>query len=308
MSRFLSHHEIKKNEKRLNEDVLLNASKYKNDLKDAINMENHRTNIDSAKKKAVMQGMNYDGFHQMVLGADLKGVKTKELQDFRPNGIVMNSVMTQKLLTKEQEFLEGSFVPVVKEDLLNKMSNLNIEDTVDNKNKLREINRNFKKAWKTYKSINEKINLLFETKNFDELINCDLLDSDFLLEILFNVGSYILSNSVQGEIKNDDFIFLLKCLNTTLNHENFPKLKKFIGKKHKSIYVEINENKNKILEKISCEEKCEDKENEDILENKESSEVIEEHSKKQEQNQINKSLSKDELKNLLEKVIDTILN
>lgn len=308
MSRFISHHEIKKNEKRLNEDALLNASKYKNDLKNAINMENHRTNIDSAKKKAVIQGMNYDGFHQMVLGADLKGVKTKELQEFKPNGIVMNSVMTQKLLTKEQEFLEGSFVPVAKEDLYNKICALNIEDAKENKNNLREVYKNFKKTWKNFKSMNEKITFLIETRNFDKLINCDVLDSDFLLEILFNVGSYILSNFIETKINHEDLIFLLTCLNTTISHDNYPKLKKFLGKKHKNIYVEIYEKKEKILENFSELEKCEDEKKEIFIDNKESNVIKEEDSIKIGHIQLNNILSKEEVKDLLEKVTDTILN
>jgi hypothetical protein len=297
MSRFLSEHEINKNEKRLNEDILLNASKYKNDLKNAINMENHRINIDSAKKKAVIQGMNYDGFHQMVLGADLKGVKTKELQDFRPNQIVMNTIMTQKLLNKEQEFLEGNFVPVVKEELLKKMSVLDIDDQKEDKNKLREVYRNFKKTWKGSKSIHEKILVLFETRNFDKLINCDILDSDFFLEILFSVGSYILSNFIEKEGKYDEFLFLIGCLDTTVSHDNYHKLKKFLGKKHKNIYLEINENMNIILENLSNKQEFEDSKNEIIIK----------YSNKIEQNQIYKTLSKEEAKNLLRKLIQMIL-
>ena len=44
-------------------------------MQDDINFENTRVNVDSAKKIAVMQHMEYDGFHQMVLGANLKPTK-----------------------------------------------------------------------------------------------------------------------------------------------------------------------------------------------------------------------------------------
>ena len=40
-----------------------------------IDWDNKRTNVDSAKKRAVMQHMEYDGFRQMVLGAHLKPIK-----------------------------------------------------------------------------------------------------------------------------------------------------------------------------------------------------------------------------------------
>jgi hypothetical protein len=40
-----------------------------------IDWDNKRTNVDSSKKIAVMQGMEYDGFRQMVLGANIKPMK-----------------------------------------------------------------------------------------------------------------------------------------------------------------------------------------------------------------------------------------
>jgi len=53
-----------------------------------------RTNVDSAKKRAVIQGknsffsnktsfkgMDYDGFRQMVLGANLFPMKSKEVKE-----------------------------------------------------------------------------------------------------------------------------------------------------------------------------------------------------------------------------------
>jgi hypothetical protein len=40
-----------------------------------IDWDNKRTNVDSSKKRAVMQHMDYDGFAQMVLGAHLKPIK-----------------------------------------------------------------------------------------------------------------------------------------------------------------------------------------------------------------------------------------
>ena len=40
-----------------------------------IDFDHRRSNVDSAKKRAVLQHMDYDGFRQMVLGANLKPVK-----------------------------------------------------------------------------------------------------------------------------------------------------------------------------------------------------------------------------------------
>ena len=44
----------------------------------SIDEENKRVNVDSAKKRAVIQHMDYDGFRQMVLGANLKPIKQGE--------------------------------------------------------------------------------------------------------------------------------------------------------------------------------------------------------------------------------------
>lgn len=242
MSRFLTRHEIKKNEKLLNEDRLLNASLYKNELKDAINIENHRINIDSAKKKAVVQGMNYDGFHQMVLGADLKGVKSAELFEFKPKGIIMNSVLTQQKLAKETDFHDGNFVKSeekTKNELKLDLSSLNLSDE-DSIAKLREFYRNFRKTFKSIKTVDDKIQLLLTNLNFEQMINCDILESDFFLEIIFNVGSYIVDKL--NENNNEEIKFLFNCLNNTLKHKNYSNLKKFIGKKHKAIYNEIKNN------------------------------------------------------------------
>ena len=49
MARYYSEYEIAKADKQLNTD-LLNNDKYKKDLKVAINEENHRSNVDRAKK------------------------------------------------------------------------------------------------------------------------------------------------------------------------------------------------------------------------------------------------------------------
>lgn len=57
----------------------LTVDEVKRELGHHIDEENKRINIDSAKKKAVMQHMDYDNFHQMVLGAHLRTIKRGEI-------------------------------------------------------------------------------------------------------------------------------------------------------------------------------------------------------------------------------------
>jgi len=50
------------------------------ELTQSIGHEHHRENVDAAKKRAVKQMMDYEGFHQMVLGADLKPMQASEIR------------------------------------------------------------------------------------------------------------------------------------------------------------------------------------------------------------------------------------
>lgn len=73
-------YKVQRKQERLTKD-LMNVNKIKEQMPEAVDEENKRINVDSSKKRAVMQHMDYDGFHQMVLGANLKTVK---------DGAVMN--------------------------------------------------------------------------------------------------------------------------------------------------------------------------------------------------------------------------
>ena len=63
------------------EDFKMTVEGIRGELDESIKYEEHRDNVDQAKKRAVKQMMDYEGFRQMVLGADLKPVKTNEMRD-----------------------------------------------------------------------------------------------------------------------------------------------------------------------------------------------------------------------------------
>lgn len=58
----------------------LSAAKARAEMQGDIDFANKRVNVDSAKKLAVMQHMDYDGFRQMVLGANLKPMKKGQIE------------------------------------------------------------------------------------------------------------------------------------------------------------------------------------------------------------------------------------
>ena len=49
-----------------------------------IDFDNRRTNVDSSKKMAVLQHMDYDGFRKMVLGANLMPTKPGAINIYNP--------------------------------------------------------------------------------------------------------------------------------------------------------------------------------------------------------------------------------
>ena len=66
-------------QEQFSEDTL-SAVKARTEMQGDIDFANKRVNVDSAKKLAVMQHMDYDGFRQMVLGANLKPMKKGQIE------------------------------------------------------------------------------------------------------------------------------------------------------------------------------------------------------------------------------------
>jgi hypothetical protein len=227
MARFYSKHEIAKMDKGLTEDELLNTQKYKNDLKKALNDEYHRINIDSAKKKAVNQRMDYDGFHQMVLGADLKGLKKDDVSNIVSNkNCIMNSSLLNNKLS-EVDIISKNFINTGDDtpELNDKQTPI-IEDfkTMDYKT--------FVKQWKGFNTGADKLELLkANCDGFASILSSTpLIDADFFGDFLYQCGSGL----------NKDNLYLLVPLALMVENKHFASLKKFISKKTKTLYNELD--------------------------------------------------------------------
>jgi hypothetical protein len=59
-------------------EELLTMEQVTKELHMDVNESNMRSNVDSAKKRACLQHMDYEGFRQMVLGAHLFPLKAGE--------------------------------------------------------------------------------------------------------------------------------------------------------------------------------------------------------------------------------------
>ena len=206
MTRFYTEYELKKQDLKLNENLFQNPEKYKEELKVAINEENHRSNVDRAKKKSCAQYFDYDKFHQMVLGADLKGMKMDDVISIEPDKAILNPISEIKNKCNPQDIFSGNFVP-----------------TLEDNNKINYLYDNFTK------------------EIFFDLFNVDTIDADLFTGLILNIGLYIKDEKEQ--VKNDKNIFLFDCIDVLEKMKYFQKYKMFIGKKHKSPYIDILKNK-----------------------------------------------------------------
>jgi hypothetical protein len=260
MAHFFTKHEMKKYDKKLTEENYLDANRFKNQLRDEISRDNHRTNIDSAKKKAVLQCMNYDGFHQMVLGADLKGIKPGDLYSIKSNqsNTIMNNTSIQNKYNENIEILQNAFTVDNKEIKT-------LDNILKNKEK-NEMNFNQKTFIKEYKIINlnknadnnnenlyinlsKKIDLinLYGEENFQKMLDEAKLQSDVFLDLVNTFGEIL-----TFYFNKKDFDMISKCfinIKIFFNAKNYSSSKIFIGKKQKNLYNEIIRN----LEKLNIE-------------------------------------------------------
>ena len=73
------------------------------ELRNAQKVEETKKNINDSKFRAVAQHMDYDGFKNMVLGADLKCVKAGAAFNMHDEG--KGSVLNTTYKTKEEGFV-----------------------------------------------------------------------------------------------------------------------------------------------------------------------------------------------------------
>ncbi|KAM3135046.1 hypothetical protein pb186bvf_012870 [Paramecium bursaria] len=91
------------NEKKLTQrEMQLTCDNIRQEFNQEIDIEHRRINIDSSKKKAVLFHYDYEGFRQMVLGANLYTIKSKELQNLAPSNEKVFNNQINRTKTEEQ--------------------------------------------------------------------------------------------------------------------------------------------------------------------------------------------------------------
>jgi len=271
MARFFTKHEMAKYDKKFSEEDYLNTDRFKDQLRVEISKDNHRVNVDSAKKKAVLQGMNYDGFHQMVLGADLKGLKQGEIINISNNNSILNNINTQIKLNNPLEILKNAFVPKDVEDsgkekILKDLAELKIEDQelLNKENNNKYDSKLFVKEWKLInvnfsnkiidaninnnknenkrelsKNLEEKVSFLkkINSENFRDILEEEKISSDVFLDLLNSIGELSIYFTISKDL---NFVReLFEYLKILVNSKFYSSLKIFIGKKQKCFYQEF---------------------------------------------------------------------
>lgn len=170
-------------EDKLTQDKLnLDVQNVKKEFYKSVDDENKRVNIDNAKKRAVYQHMDYDNFKQMVLGANIKPMKTAEMSG------VMNIQNPRSVLNANATILSKSNDDSTKED--HPVSILNQSLETKQPENFREFKKYFEKILNSasldktnkLKSALEYINQI-PREDYNKVFGIEM-DVDYLIKVI----------------------------------------------------------------------------------------------------------------------------
>lgn len=195
-------------------DKDLNFSALKSEVVQSLKEDDHYTNVDNAKKLAVQQCMDYENFRQLVLGADLKPMKTNEVQ-------TLTSFQNKKYDVSEKP------VKLSNIDVDKKTTNLQANKT----NRIETIKtfRDFKKIVDGMEKpidkneIDKIINSLKNAETANKVVSIDF-DAQYLMKLL---------KKMDEEQYNEYLIEVLVCISKTKNFKNL--IKQMLSKNEKAL-------------------------------------------------------------------------
>lgn len=215
-------------------DKDLNFGSIKSEIGQSIKDDEHYTNVDNAKKLAVHQGMDYENFRQMVLGADLKPMKTKEVQ-------TLTSIQT----LKRDNIIKTSSLSHINVDVGDKRADLNV------KSKIVDI-RSFKDFKKIIDSMKKPLDngiielIVISVKNNEKLNKIVSIDFDaqYLMKLIKLLGDEEDYQKIIHEI--------LLNFSKTKNFRNL--VKQMLSKSEKAYIKKVilrdNDNDKEIVDKL----------------------------------------------------------
>ncbi|KAL4495467.1 hypothetical protein ABPG72_020208 [Tetrahymena utriculariae] len=232
-----------KEQKLRSNNINFSVEQVKNELEGFIDEENKRVNIDSAKKRAVLQGMDYGGFRQMVLGAHLFSIKSKELIDMsadrvnKKNEIVLNSSLTTFNNIVDLSARQNEEIEQINFRIAEMLANNELQA-----NNFRDFKKNFDSQYK--QPIDDvaaqNIYLIFKSQkeeNFKKIFSLDF-DVSYFIKII-KVITYIIQESLIPNRNALELLFLMEFLDQMSKVKDFQfSVPKFLSSKEK---VELKE-------------------------------------------------------------------
>ncbi|CDW74897.1 atp12-domain-containing protein [Stylonychia lemnae] len=219
-------YQLKIKQERFSEDKLT-CQEVKRELGHSLNEESQRINVDSAKKRAVLQHMDYDGFRQMVLGANLKSIKA---------GSAQNIITTQ--YTQNVNFI-ASYNAIANigydEEIVRKTLSMALEDKLEAPTSQEDFERFFSKKLKDSMKRYTYLRLI-DLDHYRKIFTNDF-DSELLILIIQTFKEQVFSNDSFNTEDEQNFIY--EFLEIIVNTPSFKFSLEFLGRKEKELIQNV---------------------------------------------------------------------
>ena len=215
------NYSLRHKQEKFNENMM-SCHNTKLEVEKAIVESNTYTNVDNAKKRAVHQGMDYDNFHQMVLGANLKPIPKNEVLNQLQKG---QKPWNSSAINSNEAIYSGFGSSEIEETKLGKDEEIPNNQAQFSKNFIYRIHEGYEKQ--------EYLKLVFD--KFDKIFE-GFMEIELILRIFSHFKSYVLDNPQLKDWINE-VIFSQKFVNKMINHPSYSNTVKFFCAKDK---LEIN--------------------------------------------------------------------
>ena len=200
-----------------------------------MNEESIRTNLDSAKKRAVLQHMDYDGFHQMVLGANLMPLKRGDAENiFKSANTPMNSIASYNQVTQrgyDEEAVKNFLQIKLDEQLAAPRSQQEFEKYFGSK---------FQDPMQRYTYLR-----LMDMENYPKIFMGEF-DSELLIKIFQTFLVQVIENpTFSNETEQQFIVEFLKIISAT---PSFDFSLEFLGKKERELFAKVISGLDKVKE------------------------------------------------------------
>lgn len=247
-------HRLKEKHKIHKKDIEVDMNDLRKELQQSIEYEKHRDNVDQAKKRAVKQLMDYDNFHQMVLGADLKPLQTQEVKDLIEIGATNSGeiILNHTTGNKKKEVVKDIFNQEIFKNFKPERKNLDKEKKeneteltedeikqqmgeIPNPKNYREYNKIVNKIYNRDKPVNNSDFALIvwhtlQPKTYHRRIYSVNFEIGYLINIVDILLEWINDEEIWKERKNY-FVWFLDFLTDLTNMSSFEfGLKSLFGK------------------------------------------------------------------------------